>query len=295
MADRFIFAKIDVELRDHERITGALLHDVPMEWRGAVRSAMLGLFTWCLLYGQAKRLEEGLIARATVHGALNGDQGFIASQLVEVGLLEEFETHYRIRNYAKKNRIGSEIDAARQLNRDRVAASRAKKKDDCNASVIITGNTEVARAYELHSLSLSPSNSLSGSSGGEPERGAAQPRPMGPAVGAMSPPPDTIELDADVLGRCAIAGLRAPTANDVANLLEHARDKGRLSADWKAALVAWVRHKARFEASRVTTPAEPPPAPYHRPFKRQKAEDAPIPAAEAASGILAVLDETGTK
>jgi hypothetical protein len=89
-----------------------------------------------------------------------------------------------------------------------------------------------------------------------------------------------VELDDDLRARCFAAGVRMATKADVAALLDHARDKGRMSADWKSALVAWIRRSPQFERP----PGLGPPA-----------RDAPknaTPGAKATATLCRKLDAT---
>lgn len=185
-----IHAQVDVELRDHERITGADLSHIPEQWQPVMREAMMGLYVDCLLYGQAKRLSaEGRIPQATVHGFKNGGQQVVAAELVRVGMLVPDGRDYLVHNYGKKNRSGEQIEAAIEANRKRQEAYRAKRPSSQPPPPDVThppdggGDGGVTRYQRVAPGSGSSSGSGSdlkeGVQGGREPEAPSGPRPYG--------------------------------------------------------------------------------------------------------------------
>ena len=71
-----IFAKVDVELRDHDK--------------GHRAGAAMATWLWALLWTRAKE-EDGFVARASLRGSWRGERQAVADmrKLVEVGLAVE--------------------------------------------------------------------------------------------------------------------------------------------------------------------------------------------------------------
>jgi hypothetical protein len=234
-----IYAKVDVELRDHERITGAELADVPEEWRPAARAAMLGLFTWCLCYAQAQRSKEGLIPRATLHGALNGGQERTARHLVDVGLLEGLSSHFRIRNFALKNQTGDEISARLAAHADRQARYRDRVRKNGDGDV-----TRVTRTLCVTPVASDPSPSVSGSGS---ENARARDGGDVPQAGTLAP--RVLPIDDELRAACFAIGAPEPTEQNVAEALNYARSEGLIKPDWRAYIARLLKSKRRLETN----------------------------------------------
>ncbi len=259
-----IHAQVDVELRDHERITGADLSDVPEEWQAMTRAAMLGLFTWCLLYGQAKRSELGEIPMGSVHGALCGGQEATARRLVTAGLLKASGSVYVIRNYAMKNRTRADIDASIAATAERVSRFRQKKAGNSNA----VGNASVTRYKRVTAGSGSGSGSSSSSDslsfvseGVQGEVGpvaafveAAKPVPPAPA---SKPRPVSTHPPASLSEPGAVEAWaerwKLPADDpEFGRFLDYHRAKGNAFRDWGAAWRNWKRNEGKFAAQSST-------------------------------------------
>jgi hypothetical protein len=121
-----IFSPIDVKLRDHERIFESC-EDLDGEAAMMMRAAVLGAFTWCLLWC-AEQLSDGEIPRALLHAHHAKE---VVSRLLRVELLEDAGRVYRVRNYAKKNRTRESIEASIEAERQRKADYEARRCRHC--------------------------------------------------------------------------------------------------------------------------------------------------------------------
>jgi len=121
-----IYATVDVELRDHERIFLATA-DVDPALAGMMRSAVLGLFTWSLLWCRAKRT-DGRIPKSMAHAAFGGGQDEIIRRLLGCGLWKDEATHYELRNYGAKNDTREQIEARVAATAERKGRYREKQK-----------------------------------------------------------------------------------------------------------------------------------------------------------------------
>jgi hypothetical protein len=110
-----IYAKVDVELRDHER---AHLAGVAM-----------ATWTWALLYARSQQT-DGLVPHVALRGAWVGEREARrhAAKLVEVGLWEACDGGWRICRYAEKNDTRAVIDENRARSRERMHRVRANKQ-----------------------------------------------------------------------------------------------------------------------------------------------------------------------
>jgi hypothetical protein len=238
------WCRYNFDLLDHERIAGADLTHFPRTLRETMREAMHALYWRAIVTLQRQRSDDGLIGKHALWGPLEARRA-IAVELVKVGMLEERGDAYYPRNYLEKNRKGKEIREQQDMETARKAAYRKRLLDKK-----VTRESRGCPASPSVCVSLSVSDSVSE---GEPEREsgvvalAPVPRPLGPSVGGMTYPPETIELDDDIRQRCFSGGVRMATKDDVRAMLDYARDRGRTSADWKAALVGWIRKAPQFE------------------------------------------------
>jgi hypothetical protein len=67
------------------------------------------------------------------------------------------------------------------------------------------------------------------------------------SAGGLTAPPEHLELPEEFIAGCQIDGLPDPQAH-VGAMLEHARSKGKLSADWLAELRLWLLRERNFES-----------------------------------------------
>ena len=131
-----IFAKVDVELRDHDK--------------GHRAGAAMATWLWALLWTRAKE-EDGFVARASLRGSWRGERQAVADmrKLVEVGLAVEsvktsdglredfawtslglrpdFVEGWSIVGYSEKNELKVTIAARRQAEVERQERFRSKK------------------------------------------------------------------------------------------------------------------------------------------------------------------------
>lgn len=167
-----LFAKIDLELRDHPKASRA--------------GAAMATWTWATLYSRAKEL-DGVVPEECLVGAWGGEKVARqhAAKLSEVGLFEPIEGGWKIVNFEKHNETKAAIEARRENGRKRVASFREK---------------QVSNA--LHTQSPNAVVPGSGSDSGsdmdqdpDPTRGASPPDPapdvptMATIPGLVSDPP----------------------------------------------------------------------------------------------------------
>jgi hypothetical protein len=259
------WCKYNFDLLDHERVSGADLTHIPKTWREVTREAMHALYWRAVVMLQKQRSDTGLVSRHALWGPLEARRG-IAEELVKVGMLEERATFYYPRNYLEKNRSGSAIRAGEERVRENSRSYYTRKSQ----RILID---ESAPKPVCDSLSLS----LSGS-GSDPDARATAPPPtatpasvtrirtVAPEPDAVAtPPPTDVPVDADIIGRCAMAGYPRPTAADVQAMLARARARGARSHDWAGELVLWMSRAKQFAATRAG-PADtgPDPAEHRR-------------------------------
>ena len=113
-----IYATIDVELRDHERIHQAVA-DLPPEERAKMALTVTGLFTWSILYCRAKKL-DGLFPVAVASCVYGGHVEDVIHRLLKVELWTLEGDAYRLRRYTEKNDTRERIEA-------RIAATAVRK------------------------------------------------------------------------------------------------------------------------------------------------------------------------
>jgi hypothetical protein len=264
-----VWAKLDDDILDNPKIAEA----------GVLGFALfVAGITWC-----CRNLTDGFIPRGRVSCLLEmPDAKGVAQKLIELGLWDEAEGGYQVHDFLVYNPSREKVLAERFLAAERKAKSRLVGHRRSHAvtptvtPVLVTPapvpvpvplNQERERARDVGKTTIPESFTLTA------ERKAyAQMVPL---------------TDIEAVFRTFVA---------------HWQSEAKLSADWDAEWRKWAEREkpkqatARGQAHRAAgsvarIPVEAPPQPYHRPFKRQKAEDAPIPAQEAVSGILAVLDQ----
>lgn len=112
-----IFARVDVELRDHEKAHAA--------------GAAMATWTWGMLWTRAKE-KDGLVFADALRGAWVGEK--IARKdmrkLVEVGLARVVSEGWELLGYAAKNELKVQIDARRRAEAERKAAWRSRGNPD---------------------------------------------------------------------------------------------------------------------------------------------------------------------
>lgn len=125
-----IHARVDVELRDHEKAHAA--------------GAAMATWTWALLWSRAKE-RDGFVARDSLRGAWVGERQAVKDfgKLVAVGLVSVVEGGWLLANYAPKNELKVEIDARRKAEADRKAAWRSRG-NSLNSHRVPVGHTRDA-------------------------------------------------------------------------------------------------------------------------------------------------------
>lgn len=133
-----IFAKIDVELRDHEKAHAA--------------GTAMGTWTWALLWSRAK-LRDGFVASEALRGAWAGEKQARAdlARLVTVGLAEVAPGGWMLLGYAEKNETRVDVERRQEEGRARKARYDAKR----NASRARVTDAEVTR-YERGTNTTEP-------------------------------------------------------------------------------------------------------------------------------------------
>ena len=106
-----IFAKVDVELRDHERAARA--------------GSAMGTWLWCLLWSRAK-LRDGFVSHESIRGAFVGDSQARRDmgRLVSVGLASVCDGGWMIVGYEAKNETRADVERRQEDQRVRKARSR---------------------------------------------------------------------------------------------------------------------------------------------------------------------------
>lgn len=128
-----IFAKLDVELRDHEKAQRA--------------GTAMGTWTWALLWTRAKE-RDGFVAAEALRGAWAGEKQAAKDMaaLVSCGLASVAEGGWMLFGYAEKNETRDQIDQRRAEGRERKQRHVAKVRGRGNASDAATGNALPTRS-----------------------------------------------------------------------------------------------------------------------------------------------------
>ncbi len=103
--------------------------DLPDTLRGITRAALLGLFTWGLLWCRAKK-SDGQIPKSLARDAFGGGQDDLIARLCRVALWVDKEDRYDIRNYGSKNDTRAAIDV-------RIASTKDRQKKFRDAKVAL--------------------------------------------------------------------------------------------------------------------------------------------------------------
>ena len=125
-----IHARVDVELRDHERAHRA--------------GPAMGTWLWCLLYTRAKEL-DGFVPRVALRAAWVGEERALEDMatLVSVDLAVECNAvgnkgdGWTLTNYAPRNETKAEIDARRAATARRVKKHRAPRMPEVLGDVTL--------------------------------------------------------------------------------------------------------------------------------------------------------------
>jgi len=114
MSGGFIFAKIDVELRDHEKASQA--------------AEAMATWTWCMLWTRAKE-RDGFVSKEAIRGSWVGERKAIQhlAKLIEVGLAKVVDGGWELTGYGAKNETKADIDARREDARSRQVKSRTSR------------------------------------------------------------------------------------------------------------------------------------------------------------------------
>lgn len=215
-----IFAKVDVELRDHERAHQA--------------GQAMGTWTWALLWTRAKE-RDGFVAVESLRGAWAGEKQATKdmAKLVDVGLAEVVSGGWTLHGYSDKNETRADIDKRREEGRERKARHIARRAG--NASESRVGNVLPIRSERvLHVTEPEPEP--------EPElreREASAPRklPKGSRIPSDFTPRDE-----------TVTALKADGYKDPLRCLPTFRDywvskagSGGVKLDWDATFRVWVR------------------------------------------------------
>ena len=125
-----IHARVDVELRDHERAHRA--------------GRAMATWTWCLLYTRAKEL-DGFVPAVALRAAWVGEEQALLDMavLVETGLAVECNAvsnnghGWTLTNYAPRNETKADIDARRAATAHRVRRHRGSKTPAVSSDVTL--------------------------------------------------------------------------------------------------------------------------------------------------------------
>lgn len=253
----------------------------------------------------------------------------LLERLVDVGLFERVEGGYLLLRYAEKNETRDAIEARRAATRERVGewrktrrnsvhvaplsdAGNALHNDDCNALHADEQPSAVTRIKTDQSNVCVPGSDSLSVSGSDPEGVQGEPEPFTPSTPEPEPPPphaprlrsvplrandtatappDDIPIDADLRGRCVMAGYPEPTKAHVAAMLARARSRGLTSYDWPNEVVLWMARERQFGRSGPAPETDAKRAHTMSPaVKRPKAEPEQVPAPD---GWAAQLDAIG--
>lgn len=120
-----IFAKVDVELRDHERAHRA--------------GPAMATWTWALLWTRAKE-RNGFVASEALRGAWVGEKTAARdmARLVACGLVAPVDGGWQILHYEEKNDTREDVEARKATQRERKAKWDAKRRG--NALPTRSGN-----------------------------------------------------------------------------------------------------------------------------------------------------------
>lgn len=134
-----IHARVDVELRDHEKAHRA--------------GQAMGTWTWCLLWTRAKE-RDGFVAAEALRGAWAGEKQAVRDMatLVRCGLAVVVDGGWMLHGYADKNETREQIDARRAEGRERKRKHDAKRRSNApvthSADALVTRYSRVSNATE---------------------------------------------------------------------------------------------------------------------------------------------------
>lgn len=217
MSTGFIFAKIDVELRDHEKAQQA--------------GEAMATWTWCMLWTRAKE-RDGFVSKEAIRGSWVGEK--VAARhmttLVKVGLAETVDGGWELTGYSAKNETKADIDERRYEQRTRKARFDSKKRDG-NALPVV----EVTRYSRVHNATETET---------ETETKLETEKKKKPSVSkksATATPPDGFDPVASCAEWLKNKGVsRRDAESQLEKFLDDSTAKGRVYADWNAAFRKWI-------------------------------------------------------
>lgn len=205
-----IYAQIDVEIRDHERIWAACA-DLPPDDAALMRDAILGAFTWSLCWCYAK-MSDGQIPKALLE---NGRHPEVVRRMASVELIVLDGGVYRVRNFEKKNPTREQREKKIEATAARKDAHNKRKKGQSSPpgqldllinSLLSSSAPEPSgvRACETGTRServpaVSGSRSLSVSSDLEIDREDLHSEDRSPARTLLPPPPEDLQESIETL------------------------------------------------------------------------------------------------
>lgn len=227
----FIFAKIDVELRDHEKAQQA--------------GEAMATWTWCMLWTRAKE-RDGFVSKEAIRGSWVGEK--VATKhlatLVSVGLAEAVAGGWELLGYAAKNETKADIDERRYEQRSRKAKFDAKKRD---GNALPVG--EVTRYSRVHNATETETETKL-----ETEK---KKKPLVSKKTATASPPDgfdPVESCAEWLKNKGVS--RCDAGSELEKFIDNSKAKGSAYADWSAAFRRWILNAIDWGNIEVSPPTK---------------------------------------
>lgn len=237
----------------------------------------MATYAWAITYCRFVE-NDGLVDEVALRASWCGyrQAKWHAKKLVEVGLWRvDQRGGWSIENYDHWNDLPDQIEARRASDRDRKTTRNLRTTSA--QPIDNVGTTFAQPTHNVSTTSAQPDNNLKSNnkdsevietisdriplleqSRAEKEQSRADLRerkhhsPSGSSLKSSIEVPDDVEITPAIIANCALAGVREPTKADVVAMLASARDKGRTSRDWGAALVRWMCQAKSFEAPRTT-------------------------------------------
>lgn len=217
----FIFAKIDVELRDHEKAQQA--------------GEAMATWTWCMLWTRAKE-RDGFVSKEAIRGSWVGERKAVQhlSRLIEVGLARVVEGGWELLGYAAKNETKADIDERRYEQRSRKAKFDAKKRGG-NALPVV----EVTRYSRVHNATETETET-------ELETEKKKKPSVSKKTATASPPDgfDPVESCAEWLKNKGVS--RRDAESEAERFVDDSTAKGREYADWNAGFRTWIGREIKW-------------------------------------------------